>query len=160
MKQSYSFPRTKSHRCSLIILIAHYLLRFLTNFASVFFHDKVSNFMRETHSQVDINVGLTDNQVEASRSKHGENLLTPPKKTSLWSLYLRSEEHTSELQSRQYLVCRLLLEKKNTSPRPPRTSHHARLRRADSSRRSSRAWRRPLSDLMTKRMAEIGRAHD
>src|SRR3712207_8903967 len=27
-----------------------------------------------------------------------------------WS---RSEEHTSELQSRQYLVCRLLLEKKN-----------------------------------------------
>src|SRR3712207_8244651 len=26
---------------------------------------------------------------------------------------LRSEEHTSELQSRQYLVCRLLLDKKN-----------------------------------------------
>src|SRR3712207_8035312 len=26
----------------------------------------------------------------------------------------RSEEHTSEFQSRQYLVCRLLLEKKNT----------------------------------------------
>src|SRR3712207_8765821 len=28
----------------------------------------------------------------------------------------RSEEHTSELQSRQYLVCRLLLEKKQLSP--------------------------------------------
>src|SRR5258707_4371185 len=28
---------------------------------------------------------------------------------------LRSEEHTSELQSRQYLVCRLLLEKKKIS---------------------------------------------
>src|SRR3712207_8417453 len=28
-------------------------------------------------------------------------------------LLARSEEHTSELQSRQYLVCRLLLEKKN-----------------------------------------------
>src|SRR3712207_7267178 len=28
----------------------------------------------------------------------------------------RSEEHTSELQSRQYLVCRLLLEKKKTPP--------------------------------------------
>src|SRR3712207_7262134 len=27
----------------------------------------------------------------------------------------RSEEHTSELQSRQYLVCRLLLEKKKTT---------------------------------------------
>src|SRR3712207_8618440 len=34
------------------------------------------------------------------------NLATPAE--------LRSEEHTSELQSRQYLVCRLLLEKKNT----------------------------------------------
>src|SRR3712207_8852974 len=29
----------------------------------------------------------------------------------------RSEEHTSELQSRQYLVCRLLLEKKNKAHR-------------------------------------------
>src|SRR3712207_7062136 len=29
----------------------------------------------------------------------------------------RSEEHTSELQSRQYLVCRLLLEKKKTKNR-------------------------------------------
>src|SRR3712207_7233729 len=29
---------------------------------------------------------------------------------------LRSEEHTSELQSRQYLVCRLLLEKKRKNP--------------------------------------------
>src|SRR3712207_7317812 len=33
---------------------------------------------------------------------------------------MRSEEHTSELQSRQYLVCRLLLEK-TTSSRSPRT---------------------------------------
>src|SRR3712207_7058667 len=31
----------------------------------------------------------------------------------------RSEEHTSELQSRQYLVCRLLLEKKNRKMLPP-----------------------------------------
>src|SRR3712207_7379420 len=34
----------------------------------------------------------------------------------------RSEEHTSELQSRQYIVCRLLLEKKinySPHPRPP-----------------------------------------
>src|SRR3712207_8030995 len=33
-------------------------------------------------------------------------------------LVSRSEEHTSELQSRQYLVCRLLLEKKTTQPSP------------------------------------------
>src|SRR3712207_8338706 len=38
---------------------------------------------------------------------HNEDELT----NSLEKL-LRSEEHTSELQSRQYLVCRLLLEKK------------------------------------------------
>src|SRR3712207_8610683 len=31
-------------------------------------------------------------------------------------LAARSEEHTSELQSRQYLVCRLLLEKKKNNP--------------------------------------------
>src|SRR3712207_7686976 len=36
----------------------------------------------------------------------------------------RSEEHTSELQSRQYLVCRLLLEKKKkTTPRTHYTPH-------------------------------------
>src|SRR3712207_8276361 len=34
----------------------------------------------------------------------------------------RSEEHTSELQSRQYLVCRLLLEKKKNYNRPILTS--------------------------------------
>src|SRR3712207_7950501 len=34
--------------------------------------------------------------------------LWPP----IWETRARSEEHTSELQSRQYLVCRLLLEKK------------------------------------------------
>src|SRR3712207_8058617 len=32
---------------------------------------------------------------------------------------VRSEEHTSELQSRQYLVCRLLLEKKKIHSTPP-----------------------------------------
>src|SRR3712207_7364802 len=32
-----------------------------------------------------------------------------------FQVHLRSEEHTSELQSRQYLVCRLLLEKKKNN---------------------------------------------
>lgn len=32
--------------------------------------------------------GLSDEQVVASRARHGENVLTPPKKTSLWTLYL------------------------------------------------------------------------
>src|SRR5215217_8858527 len=42
----------------------------------------------------------------------------------------RSEEHTSELQSRQYLVCRLLLEKKkkhqNANPRKSTNKSHTR----------------------------------
>src|SRR3712207_8215664 len=38
---------------------------------------------------------------------------------------VRSEEHTSELQSRQYLVCRLLLEKKTIQNKP----RHRRTRR-------------------------------
>src|SRR5438552_13443074 len=39
----------------------------------------------------------------------------------------RSEEHTSELQSPDHLVCRLLLEKKKQNPAPTRTSHSPRL---------------------------------
>src|SRR5215203_6230713 len=39
---------------------------------------------------------------------------TSPSASSAWRR-ARSEEHTSELQSRQYLVCRLLLEKKHTT---------------------------------------------
>src|SRR5258707_2388827 len=38
---------------------------------------------------------------------------------------LRSEEHTSELQSRQYLVCRLLLEKKKKTDVDEYTAHPA-----------------------------------
>src|SRR3712207_7700810 len=38
--------------------------------------------------------------------------------SGLTMVHPRSEEHTSELQSRQYLVCRLLLEKKNISAVP------------------------------------------
>src|SRR3712207_6935979 len=43
-----------------------------------------------------------------------------------WNIDLldRSEEHTSELQSRQYLVCRLLLEKKKTPPCTSQSNHH------------------------------------
>src|SRR3712207_6848598 len=37
--------------------------------------------------------------------------------SSTAGFHQRSEEHTSELQSRQYLVCRLLLEKKNSNRR-------------------------------------------
>src|SRR3712207_7050258 len=42
-----------------------------------------------------------------------------PQLDAAMALYDRSEEHTSELQSRQYLVCRLLLEKKKRTGRQP-----------------------------------------
>src|SRR3712207_8678485 len=42
----------------------------------------------------------------------GPALARPLKRLGLNRVVDRSEEHTSELQSRQYLVCRLLLEKK------------------------------------------------
>src|SRR3712207_7539881 len=45
----------------------------------------------------------------------------------LLAVLRRSEEHTSELQSRQYLVCRLLLEKKNlASGRYPNVDRRVR----------------------------------
>src|SRR5947209_9775034 len=46
-----------------------------------------------------------DGRVEAAHGGAGRGAPGPGAR--------RSEEHTSELQSRQYLVCRLLLEKKN-----------------------------------------------
>src|SRR3712207_8880989 len=52
---------------------------------------------------------FTEAESDARYLRHqGLILLSVP--PSAWA---RSEEHTSELQSRQYLVCRLLLEKKN-----------------------------------------------
>src|SRR3712207_7484124 len=48
--------------------------------------------------------------------RHDDDREEPPRVVTGGDLLadLRSEEHTSELQSRQYLVCRLLLEKKTT----------------------------------------------
>src|SRR5258708_8989501 len=50
----------------------------------------------------------------------------------LFAVHLdRSEEHTSELQSPDHLVCRLLLEKKKRRPRMTRTSHSSNRRTPD-----------------------------
>src|SRR5258707_10397151 len=54
-------------------------------------------------------------KVRATRGKRSACLLSPHSAFRLSTVMGdrgRSEEHTSELQSRQYLVCRLLLEKK------------------------------------------------
>src|SRR5258707_3960689 len=46
------------------------------------------------------------------KSWPGTRISCTPPPCARWIHRTRSEEHTSELQSRQYLVCRLLLEKK------------------------------------------------
>src|SRR2546429_7037949 len=60
------------------------------------------------------------------------------------SLFKRSEEHTSELQSRLHVVCRLLLEQK-------KTSHRTGLRRSSrlTLTTSPRSWPGPTSSLHT-----------
>src|SRR2546425_6679481 len=45
-------------------------------------------------------------------------------RTGRWARSSRSEEHTSELQSLAYLVCRLLLEKKKKKTKTRLTTHH------------------------------------
>src|SRR3712207_8619628 len=55
----------------------------------------------------------TKNSGFPTRERAIESLCFIPSEKSLTFFFIvRSEEHTSELQSRQYLVCRLLLEKK------------------------------------------------
>src|SRR3712207_1183534 len=49
---------------------------------------------------------------EAGRGRHAEQRVLGEDEPGVRRPRSRSEEHTSELQSRQYLVCRLLLEKK------------------------------------------------
>src|SRR3712207_7338632 len=58
-------------------------------------------------------------RVSSSRSSSGGSETAP-----LTHPPPRSEEHTSELQSRQYLVCRLLLEKKKKMPILVRSPHY------------------------------------
>src|SRR3712207_8111131 len=71
-------------------------------------------------------LGLMSKQATPNVSVEVEPIPTPSSKTSASpqaerkeaSSKPRSEEHTSELQSRQYLVCRLLLEKTHKNTRP------------------------------------------
>src|SRR3712207_8195238 len=61
---------------------------------------------------------------EAHRVEEGDRGLVPPARPAPRDDLPRSEEHTSELQSRQYLVCRLLLDKKKTTrTRNPTSSY-------------------------------------
>src|SRR3712207_8538345 len=68
---------------------------------------------------------LNDQRVAALGAAAGDHLFSSSTPSSAWRAAwrwgsaVRSEEHTSELQSRQYLVCRLLLEKKKATVSTP-----------------------------------------
>src|SRR2546428_7527708 len=110
-------------------------------------HQVAQDLTRSPYSNLDaglaswpLEVGQSGLDVLLQRSNEGFDLLTrchdrnpPPRSNTQRTLASvggaqtetagRSEEHTSELQSRSDLVCRLLLEKKNhgclDAPRPP-----------------------------------------
>src|SRR2546425_2665619 len=64
--------------------------------------------------------GYTPTRLEPSHPPRS----LPPSRADVFPQLWRSEEHTSELQSLAYLVCRLLLEKKkNKSPNSARDIH-------------------------------------
>src|SRR5439155_13068054 len=87
----------------------------------------------DTTRPVPAPVGRPDSTLAASPRAEGPHIVSPPQVGDgrLWVsprpalptevadvLYERSEEHTSELQSRGHLVCRLLLEKKTPDNAP------------------------------------------
>src|SRR3712207_7396348 len=68
----------------------------------------------ETEGDVTAPVQLGTDLDESGHGRHGRllDVFVETASERLEHPGIRSEEHTSELQSRQYLVCRLLLEKK------------------------------------------------
>src|SRR5690554_7599807 len=73
------------------------------NWSDYIAEDTIANFEKETGIKVTYDVYDSNEVLDAK-------LLTGRSGFDI----VRSEEHTSELQSRPHLVCRLLLEKKNT----------------------------------------------
>src|SRR3712207_6935959 len=67
------------------------------------------------NAQIAAALAISERTVEAHVG-HARAKLGLDSRVRLATWAVRSEEHTSELQSRQYLVCRLLLEKKKTHP--------------------------------------------
>src|SRR3712207_9062850 len=81
-----------------------------------FFNDTATTeiYTLSLHDALPISLTIVATVLVESGSRTDEAILEEIQRTANMELRLdgRSEEHTSELQSRQYLVCRLLLEKK------------------------------------------------
>src|SRR2546429_5223175 len=72
-----------------------------------------------------VNTNFQHNDMRDTGSENAKSSI----QSMLDKFLARSEEHTSELQSRLHLVCRLLLEKKKTLRLPPHCPREPRLTR-------------------------------
>src|SRR3712207_8072449 len=80
--------------------------------------NNTTTYVEHTAPTVDLkrakNRGAKEDRVITRASTVGIYVSDQDRALDFYTGKLRSEEHTSELQSRQYLVCRLLLEKKKS----------------------------------------------
>src|SRR5690606_41438311 len=99
-----------STRCSSLSLSPYSLCTFSMLSCLSFFHDTATSeiYTLSLHDALPI-----FNSTRPARHKGGQVSAAQVQRVSR-RLQQRSEEHTSELQSRENLVCRLLLEKKNS----------------------------------------------
>src|SRR3712207_2254231 len=73
---------------------------------------KAKNLERDPHATLQVEDGVEYQELRGVMLECDVEMEREPARVAEYGM--RSEEHTSELQSRQYLVCRLLLEKKKT----------------------------------------------
>src|SRR3712207_8826070 len=88
-------------------------------------HDALPIWAAQEVLQLRVQEGSSLQDRHAASSPRDEITRRKPWQQRVDAWRERSEEHTSELQSRQYLVCRLLLEKKKTRTNkcPPMTTN-------------------------------------
>src|SRR5687768_17802206 len=80
-------------------------------------------FRSSSSSQACTSASSSRPRISSRATPTGSSSFTCPPRG--WECFFtRSEEHTSELQSRLHLVCRLLLEKKNYNTMPPHAIRH------------------------------------
>src|SRR5215203_7283725 len=92
-------------------------------FSSVFF------FFNDPATTEIYTLSLHDALPISGGTRPGSSRGSAPSSTAACGASPRSEEHTSELQSRQYLVCRLLLEKKKKKKKKKRTENRKKKRK-------------------------------
>src|SRR5205823_14069678 len=93
-----------------LILVISYFFFLLFFFFFFFFHDTATTeiYTLSLHDALPISAGMANIRVAGVQMHIGSQITEAQPFANGW----RSEEHTSELQSLAYLVCRLLLEKK------------------------------------------------